>query len=104
MREIQGIQDLLTYTINQKQTISIQVFTDNLVVLQSLKDLNNYSAPQIMEATLLQLITLGTQGKLVFFHRTFSHKDIKTNEDADISAKKATGWRRTKQRKGNWKK
>lgn len=72
-------------------------------MLQALKDPNKYSAPQIMQATMAQLDILRTQGKLVFFHCILSHKDIKENEDADIAAKEATRWRRTKQRNGGWK-
>ncbi len=56
-----------------------------------------------MQATILQLDTLRTQGKLVSFHWILSHKDIKGNEDVDIAVKEATGWRRTKQRNWKWK-
>ena len=71
--------------------------------LQALKDPNKCSAPQIMQATTVQFDTLRTQGKLVSFHWIPSHKDIKGNEDADIAAKEATGWRRAKRRNGKWK-
>ncbi len=56
-----------------------------------------------MQATILQLNTLRTQGKLVSFHWIPSHKDIKGNEDADIAAKEATGWRKAKRKNGKWK-
>ena len=103
MGEMQGIQDSLAYAINQEQTTSIRVFTDNQAVLQALQDPNKCSAPQIMQATVLHLDTLRTQGKPVSFHWIPSHKDIKGNEEADIAAKEATGWRRAKRKNGKWK-
>ena len=102
MGEMQGIQDSLTYAINEQQT-SIRVFTDNQAALQALKDPDKCSTPQIMQTTTLQLDTLRTQGKSVSFHWIPSHKDIEGNENADIAAKEATGWRRAKRRNGKWK-
>lgn len=56
-----------------------------------------------MQATTLELDILKTQGKLVFLYWIPSHKDTKENEDADIAAKKATGWKKAKQRNEKWK-
>lgn len=68
MEEMQGIQDSLSYAINQQQTTSIRVFADNQAALKALKDPNKCSAPQIMQNTILQLDTLRTHGKRVSFH------------------------------------
>ena len=102
MGEMLGIQDSLTYAVEQQVT-SIRVFTDDQATLQALKNPNKCSAPQIMQTTTLRLDTLRSQGKPVSFHWTPSHKEIKGNEDADIAAKEATGWRRAKRRNGKWK-
>ena len=103
MGEMQGIKDSLTSAVNQGQTTSIRVFTDNQAALQALQDPKKCSAPQIIQTTVLQLDTLRAQGEPVFFHWMPSHKDIKGNEEADIAAKEATGWRRVKRRNGKWR-
>lgn len=103
MGELQGFQDALTYAINQEQTTSIRVFTDNQTILQALQDPNKCSAPQIMQATVSHLDTLRTQGKTVYLHWIPSHKDIKGNEEADTAAKKAIGWRKARKKNGKWK-
>ena len=100
--ELQGIQDSLTYAINQGQTTSIRIFIDNQAALQALQDPNRCSAPQIMQTTVLHLDTLKAQGKPVLFHWIPSHEHIKGNEEADIAVKEATGWRRSKRRNGKW--
>lgn len=56
-----------------------------------------------MQTTTLHLDTLRSQGKPVSFHWISSHKQIRGNEDADIAAKEATGWRRVKRRNWRWK-
>ena len=100
---MQGIQDSLTYAISQPQTTSIRVFTDNQAALQALQDPNKCSAPQIMQTTVLHLDTLRAQGRQALFHWIPSHKDIKGNEEADIAAKEATGWRKAKRKNGKWR-
>ena len=103
MGEMQGIQDSLTYAISQPQNTSIRVFTDNQAALQALQDPNKCPAPQIMQAIVLHLDTLQAQGRQALFHWIPSHKDIKGNEEADIAAKEATGWRRAKRKNGKWR-
>lgn len=103
MGEMQGIQDSLTHSISQEETTSIRVFTDNRAALKALENPNKCSAPQIMQGTVLRLDILKTQGKLVSFHWIPSHKDIKGNEEADIAAKEATGWRKAKRKNGKCK-
>ena len=71
--------------------------------LKDLEDPNKCSAPQIMQDIVLRLDILKTQGKLVSFHWIPSHKDIKGNEEADIAAKEATGWRKAKRKNGKCK-
>ncbi len=100
---MQGIQDSLTYAMNQEETPSIRVFTDNQAALKALEDHNECSAPQIMQDIVLRLNILKTQGKLFSFHWIPWHKDIKGNEKADIAAKKATGWRKAKKKNGKCK-
>ncbi len=68
MGEMQGIQDSLTYAINQEETTSIRVFTDNQAALKALEDPNKCSATQIMQDIVLRLDILKTQGKLVSFY------------------------------------
>lgn len=51
----------------------------------------------------LHLDTLRAQGKPVVFHWIPSHKDVKGNEEAEIAAKEATGWRGVKRRNGKWR-
>ena len=60
MGEMQRIQDLLTYAINQQQITSVRVFTDNQATLQVLKNSNKWFVPQIMWGTIIQLDTLRT--------------------------------------------
>lgn len=104
MGEMQGIQDSLTSAMNQEETTSIRVFIDNQATLKALEDPNKCSAPQIMQDIVLRLDILKTQGKLVSFHWIPSHKDIKGNEEADIAAKEAIGWRKAKKENGKYKK
>ena len=52
---------------------------------------------------MLHLDTLQAQGRQAQFHWIPSHKDIKGNEEADIAAKEATGWRRAKRKNGKWR-
>ncbi len=100
MGEMQRIQDSITYARNQEETRSIWVFTDNQAAWKALEDPNKCSALQIMQDIVLRLDILKTQGKLVFFHWIPSHKDIKGNEEAEIAAKEATGWRKAKKKNG----
>ena len=51
-----------------------------------------------MQATVLYLDTLRTQGKSVSLYLILSHEDIKGNEKADIAAKEVTGWRKAKRK------
>lgn len=90
---MQVIQNLLTYVIKQKQTTSVQVFTDNQEALPILKDLNKYFLYQIMQATTLQFDTLRTQGKIIFFY--YLHR-YKREQRLEIAVKKATKWRKAK--------
>ncbi len=100
---MQEIQDSLTYAMNQEETTSIRVFTDNQAALKTLEDTNKCSVPQIMQDIVRRLDILKTQGKLVSFYWIPPHKDIKGNEEADIAAKKATGCRKAKKKNGKCK-
>lgn len=56
----------------------------------------------------MQIITqhihdLRTRGTPIYFHWIPVHKNIKGNEEPDIAAKEATGWRRAKRRNGKWR-
>ena len=103
MKELQDIKDLLSYTLSHNQSSGIQIFTDSQAALQALENLNRCSAPQIMQKIKLYIDDLKTKGTLIHLYWIPAHTDIKKNEDADVSAKEATGWRRAKRRNGKWK-
>ena len=103
MGELQGIQDSLSYTLGQNQSPGTRVFTDNQAALQALENPNRCSAPQIMQSITRHIDDLRTRGTSIQLDCIPAHTNIKGNEEADVAAKEATGWRRAKRRNGKWK-
>ncbi len=103
MRELQGIQDSLSYAPGQNQSLGIQIFTDNQAALQALESPNKCSAPQIMQTITQHTDDLRARGMPIHLQWILAHKNIRGNEEADIAAKEATGWRRAKRRNGKWR-
>ncbi len=62
MKELQGIQDLLSYALGQNQSLGIQIFTDNQAALQALEDPNKCPAPQIMQTITQHIDDLRARG------------------------------------------
>ena len=56
-----------------------------------------------MQATILHLDTLRSQGKPISFYWIPSYKDIKENKAVDIAAKEAKRWKSAKKKNGKWK-
>ncbi len=103
MGELQGIQNSLSYALCQNQSLGIQIFKDNKAAIQALESPNNCSALQIMQ-TIAQLIDdLRARGILIHLQWIPAHKNIKANIEADIVAKEAKGWRRTKRKNEEWR-
>ena len=103
MGELQGIQDSLSYALGQNQNLGIQIFTDNQAALQALENPNKCSAPQIMQTITQHIDDLRARGMPIHLQWIPAHKNIRGNEEADIAAKEATGWRRAKRRNGKWR-
>lgn len=103
MGELQGIQDSLSYALGQNQSSGIQIFTDNQAALQALENPKKCSAPQIMQRITQHIDNLRARGMPIYLQWITAHKNIKGNEEADIAAKEATGWRRAKRKNGKWR-
>ncbi len=103
IRELQGIQNSLSYAPGQNQSLGIQIFTDNQAALQALENPNKFSAQQIMQIITQHIDDLRARGMPIYLQWIPAHKNINGNDEADIVAKKATGWRRAKKRNGKWK-
>lgn len=91
MRKMQGIQDSLTYAMNQRENTSIQLFTNNYTTLKVFEYPNKCATLQIMQDTVMRLNILKISGKLVSFHWIFLYKDIKRIEEIDVIANKTMG-------------
>ena len=100
MGELQGIQDSLSYTLSQNQNSGIRIFTESQAALQALETPNRCSAPQIMQKITQCMDDLIANGTSIQFYWIPTHTDIKGNEEADVAAKEATGWRRAKKKNG----
>ncbi len=103
MEEVQGIQDSLSYALGENQSLGIQIFTDNQAALQALENPNKYSAPQIMQTITQHIDDFRAKRMPIHLQWIPAHKNIRGNEEADIAAKEATGWRRAKRRHGKWR-
>ena len=103
MGELQGIEDSLSYTLSQDQSSGIRIFTDSQAALHALENPNGCSAPQIMQKITRCIDELRAKGRSIQLHWIPAHTDIKGNEEADVAAKEATGWRRAKRKNGKWK-
>ena len=101
--ELQGIQDSLSYTLSQDQSSGIRIFTDSQAALQALESPNGCSAPQIMQKITRSIDDVRTRGTPIHLHWIPAHTGIRGNEEADVAAKEATGWRRAKKKGGRWR-
>ncbi len=101
--ELQGIQDLLSYALGQNPSLGIEIFTDNQAALQALENSNKCSAPQIMQTITQHIDDLRARGMTIHLKWIPAHKNIRGNEEADIAAKEATGWRRAQGKNGKWR-
>ncbi len=104
MGELQGIQDSPSYALGQNQSLGIQIFTDNQAALQALESPNKCSAPQIMQTITQHIDDLRVRRMAIHLQWIPAHNNIRGNEEADIAAKEAKGWRRAKRKKGKWSK
>ncbi len=103
MRELQGIQDFLSYTLSQNESSGIRIFTGSQAALQALKNPNGCSVPQIMQKIIRCIDGLRNKGTPINLHWIPTHTDVRDNEEADVAAKEATGSRRAKTKSGKWR-
>ncbi len=73
------------------------------MALQALKSPNEGSTPQIMQTITQHIDDLRAKGMSIHLQWISAHKNIRGNEEADIAAKEATGWRREKRRNAKWR-
>ncbi len=103
MGELQGMKDSLSCSLGQNQSLDIQIFTDNQAALQALQNPNKCSALQIMQTITQYIDDLRGRGIPIHLQWIPAHKNIRGNEEADIAAKEATGWRSAKRKNGKWR-
>ena len=103
MGELQRIQDFLSYTLGSNQSSEIRVFTDNQAALQALQNFNKCSKSYIMQTITQNMDDQRIRSTPIQRHWISAHTNIKRNEEVDIAAKEATGWRHMKKRNGKWK-
>ncbi len=103
MGELQRIQDFLSYTWGSNQSSEIRVFTDNQAALQALQNFNKCSKSYIMQTITQNIDDQRIRGTPIQRYWIPAHTNIKRNEEVDIAAKEATGWRHMKKKNAKWK-
>ncbi|KAF4248432.1 hypothetical protein CNMCM8980_005985 [Aspergillus fumigatiaffinis] len=96
--ELQGIL-LALIIILRRQIQHAIIFTDNQAALRALQNPGRQSGQYILETILLALERARQHKLIIRFRWIPSHRGIDGNEQADIAAKEATGWRQIRTRR-----
>ena len=93
--ELMGIHSALNIAIGQGNRIKeVVIFTDNQAAILSSECPRNQSGQWILRGIRQKLEHLHRQRKTVHLHWVPAHVGIEGNEEVDILAKEATGWRK----------